>query len=208
MKRIRQFSGWALVSFAVLVLVSTSRAYAHCDGMDGPVVKAAQDALRSSNVNLVLRWVRKEDEKQIREAFAQTVEVRKLNASARELADRYFFETLVRLHRAGEGVAYTGLEPAGRDLGPAIPAADNALERRSSTEVDKLLSTAIANGVKDHFEEVLNSIPKDPDDIEAGRKYVEHYVSWVHYVNGIYEAAVRHSVHHSGHGEELGSHEE
>ena len=45
------------------------------------------------------------------------------SAEARELADRYFFETLVRIHRAGEGAPYTGLKPAGRDLGPAVPAA-------------------------------------------------------------------------------------
>ena len=208
MKSLLQSFESALVSTIFLFLLSTGNAYAHCDGMDGPVVKAAQEALRSSNVNLVLRWVRKEDEKSIREAFAQTVEVRKLNASARELADRYFFETLVRLHRAGEGVAYTGLKPAGRDLGPAIPAADKALESQSLTEVEKLLNGVVAHGVKEHFEEVLKSIPRDPNDIEAGRNYVEHYVSWVHYVNGIYGAAMRQNVHHSGNSEEQSSHEE
>jgi hypothetical protein len=32
-------------------------AHAHCDGLDGPVVKAAQKALIESNINLVLIWV-------------------------------------------------------------------------------------------------------------------------------------------------------
>jgi hypothetical protein len=40
----------------------------------------------------------------------------------------YFFETRVCVHREGEGAAYTGLKPAGLDLGPDIPAADKALE--------------------------------------------------------------------------------
>jgi hypothetical protein len=30
----------------------------------------------------------------------------------------------IRLHRAGEGAAFTGLKPSGGDVGPAIPAAD------------------------------------------------------------------------------------
>jgi hypothetical protein len=45
--------------------------------------------------------------------------VRTLDLEAKALADRYFFETLVRLYRAGEGAAYKGLKPAGRDLGAA-----------------------------------------------------------------------------------------
>jgi hypothetical protein len=90
------------------------------------VVQAAQKALETGNVHLVLIWVQKPDEAEITEAFQKALAVRKLNAEAKELADRYFFETLVRIHRAGEGAPYTGLKPAGRDLGPAIPAADKA----------------------------------------------------------------------------------
>jgi hypothetical protein len=37
--------------------------------MDGPVVKAAQKALETGNVNLVLIWVRKNDEGEIRKAL-------------------------------------------------------------------------------------------------------------------------------------------
>jgi len=96
--------------------------------MDGPVVKAAQRALASADVNPVLIWVQSKDEGEVRDAFAKTIAVRKLNPDAQELADLYFFETVVRIHRAGEGEPYTGLKPAGRDLGPAIPAADKALE--------------------------------------------------------------------------------
>ena len=42
----------------------------------------------------------------------------------KELSDQFFIKTLVRVHRAGEGAPYTGIRPAGTDLGPAIPAAD------------------------------------------------------------------------------------
>ena len=103
-----------------LIALTPVRALAHCDGLDGPVVKAAQRALETRNPALVLIWVQEKDEPEIRNVFAQTLAVRVLNPQARELADRFFFETLVRVHRAGEGAPFTGLKPAGRDLGPTL----------------------------------------------------------------------------------------
>jgi Family of unknown function (DUF6448) len=118
---------WSMLAFG-LTLITPTRVLAHCDGLDGPVVKAAQRALETKNPALVLIWVQAEDEAEIRTAFDQTLAVRALSPAAKGLADRFFFETLVRVHRAGEGASYTGLKPAGRDLGPAIPAFDKALE--------------------------------------------------------------------------------
>jgi hypothetical protein len=70
----------ALAMLAVAAVLAPHTAQAHCDGLDGPVVKAAQKALSESNVNLVLIWVQKEDETEIRRAFEKTLAVRKLNA--------------------------------------------------------------------------------------------------------------------------------
>ena len=97
----------------VIVGLAPSRAFAHCDGLDGPVVTAAQRALETRNPALVLIWVQEKDEREIQNAFEQTLAVRALGPQARALADRFFFETLVRVHRAGEGAPFTGLEPAG-----------------------------------------------------------------------------------------------
>ena len=166
-----------------------NRAFAHCDGMDGPVVKTAQKALATGDVHLVLIWVQKSDETEIRKAFEQTVAVRKLSGEARELADRYFFETLVRIHRTGEGAPYTGLKPAGRDLGPAIPAADKALENRSVEPLRKLLSEAVGEGVREKFTQALAKADFPKEDVESGRAYVKGYVEFIHYVERIYEAA-------------------
>lgn len=130
----------SLIAAASLALLASPRAGAHCDGLDGPVVKAAEAALEKGDVNFVLVWVQKDDEPEIRAAFDQTLKVRKLNSEARHLADRFFFETLVRVHRAGEGAPYTGLKPAGRDLGPAIPAADKALREDAVEPLVKLLT--------------------------------------------------------------------
>src|SRR5688500_19465100 len=124
---------FGVLTITLLFAMTGSNAFAHCDGLDGPVVDAAQEALKTNNVNLVLIWVKKDDEHEIRKAFTQTVAVRKLSDEARELADRSFFETLVRVHRAGEGAPFTGLKPAGQDLGSAVPAARKARRDGNAT---------------------------------------------------------------------------
>lgn len=173
---------------AVLLLAPTL-ALAHCDGMDGPVVKAAQKALQTGDVNLVLIWVQKSDEAEIQKVFAETMAVRKLGPDAKALADRYFFETLVRLHRAGEGAPYTGLKPAGRDLGPAIPAADKALDTGNLQPLLQLIHAASKKGLQENFRNALESTNFKTQDIEAGRAHVKAYVEFVHYVERLYEAA-------------------
>ena len=181
-----------LVAFGVLsmaVLLRPITASAHCDGLDGPVVQAAQKALETGNANLVLIWVQKQDESEIKKAFQKTLAVRKLNPQARELADMYFFETLVRIHRAGEGASYTGLKPAGRDLGAAIPAADKTLENGKVEPLLKLVTEAVQTGIREQFKQVMAKKKFGKDDIEAGREYVEGYVQFIHYVERVYDTA-------------------
>lgn len=190
----------------IVVLVSPSKIRAHCDGLDGPVVTAARNALETDNVNLVLIWVRKDDEAEIRAAFQQTLAVRKQSPEAKELADRYFFETLVRIHRAGEGAPYTGLKPAGRDLGPAIPAADRALEDDAVEPLLNLLTAGVQDGVREQFRHVMASKGFTGDDIEGGQAYVEAYVEFVHYVERIYEAAKNPASGHFAEAEQAALH--
>ena len=165
--------------------------YAHCDGLDGPVVKAAQEALAKGDVNLVLIWVRKSDDAEIRRAFEQTMNVRKLGPQAQDLADTFFLETLVRTHRAGEGVPFTGLKPAGRDLGPAIPAADEALKSGDVTPLTDLLVARMRSGLANRFKLAAEARKFTTQDIDAGREYVEKYVAFIHYAEAMYEAATR-----------------
>ena len=164
---------------------------AHCDTMDGPVVKAAEKALETGNVNLVLIWVQPKDEATIKEAFTKTLKMRKLSADAKELADMYFFETLVRIHRAGEGAPYTGLKPAGTEVEPGIEAADKAIESGSVDKVLKNLTEKIHDGVNEHFKEVTELKKFDIDNVEAGRKYVRAYVEFIHYVERMYQSATK-----------------
>lgn len=188
MKRSAHARFFAFTGLLALALLVPQRVSAHCDGMDGPVVKAAQQALATGNVNLVLFWIQGKDVPEVRKAFAKTQAVRKLNPEARELADLYFFETVVRIHRAGEGEPYAGLQPAGRDLGPAIPAADKAIGTGSVDQLVTLITSESANGIRERFQKVTAAKKFSAEDVNAGRGYVKAYVEFVHYVEGLHES--------------------
>jgi hypothetical protein len=187
----------ALLAAAGLNLFAPAIASAHCDGVDGPVVAAARRALEARNPAFVLIWVQPADEAEIKTAFERTLAVRALGPEARDLADRFFFETLVRVHRAGEGAPYTGLKPAGRDLGAAIPAADRAVETGSLDPLAKLLSESVGEHLREQFHRVESAKRFAATDIHAGREYVKAYVEFIHYVERVYEASAA-SPH--GHG--------
>jgi hypothetical protein len=180
-----------LTALALLaaVFVSTQTVQAHCDSLNGPVIAAARVALEENDVKLVLIWVKEDDDNIIKRAFEQTLAVRKLNPKARELADMYFFETLVRIHRAGEGAPYTGLKPADTDFGPSIPATDKALATGDVEPVLKLLSEKTERGVREQFQKTLTQKKFDKDNVPAGRAFVKAYVAYTHYVKGIHDAA-------------------
>src|SRR5512137_1882159 len=91
--------------------VWSSAASAHCDAMDGPVVSAAREALSTGQVERVLIWVRKDDERAVRPAFEKARKARPAGAQPDSVGDRAFYATLVRVHRQGEGEAFTGLKP-------------------------------------------------------------------------------------------------
>ena len=178
-----------IIVFAAMSFFDPAPAFAHCDGLDGPVVNAARLALQTADVNRVLIWVPPADAGQIKQAFEEALAVRKLGPQAQALADFHFFETLVRVHRAGEGASYTGLKPAGRDLGPAIPAADKAIDTESDDALIELLTDRVGKGVRGHFKEVIEKKHFKSDDVAAGRDYVEAYVRYIHYVQRLYSAA-------------------
>jgi hypothetical protein len=179
----------ALVVAAAAGLLYARRVSAHCDTMDGPVVKAARQALETGNLKYVLPWVGEEDEAQIKAAFEHARKVRALGPEAKSLADNYFFETLVRVHRAGEGAPYTGLKPAGSEVNPAVAASDKAFETGSADALVTLLTKAVKQRVESRFAEALAAQSKDINNVGARRRGVHAYVEFVHYAEGIYNSA-------------------
>jgi hypothetical protein len=179
----------------VFTLLATAKAAAHCDTLDGPVVEAARMALKQGDVTPVLKWVNKESEKEIREAFAAAVKVRSLGEEARKLADTHFFETLVRVHRAGEGVPFTGLKAADT-IDPGFVAADKALSEGSIEKLSAEAAKSVQEGMRKRFADVLEKKKRADESVEAGRAYVAAYVEYAHFVEAVHALSARGSDDH------------
>jgi hypothetical protein len=178
----------ATVIAALWLALVPSRALAHCDTMNGPVIKDAQSAIAAGNVTPVLKWVRADKEPEIRETFQHTLAVRALGPAAQQLADRFFFETLVRIHREGEGAPYTGLKPAG-EVEPAIAAADRALETGAVDALVTLLTTEADHGIRERFARAAQASKRASESVERGREYVAAYVEFMHYAERLHNDA-------------------
>jgi len=167
----------------------------HCDALDGPVVKAAMRALQAEDVDLVLPYVKAEDEDEIGTAFARALKARR-DPDAREVADLYFFETVVRVHRRGEGAPYTGLKPAGLDVGPVIPVAERAIETGSADELVALLTDTLHHQIKERFDHVMALEGHAIGPVPEAREYVEAMLGLQVWSHGLYLA-----MHAGPHGE-------
>jgi hypothetical protein len=178
---------FALSIFALLLM--PSRAAAHCDTMNGPVVTDAKAALKTGDLTPALKWVRQADEPEIRSAFERTMKVRAFSPEASELADNYFFETLVRVHRAGEGEPYTGLKPAGTEVEPVILRADQALQTGSLDTLLKEATSDVSEGIQQRFAKVQQAATSANSSSDEGRRYVAAYVEFIHYVESIHAAS-------------------
>ena len=155
----------------------------HCDSMDGPVVRAAVSALEQMNVDLILPYVPAAGEQEVAEAFAQAIRVRGISADVRDIADRYFFETAVRVHRAGESAPYTGLKPAGLGFGPVIPVAERAIETGSPDELVDLLTDIVARETRLRLEATMSLATHANEGLPHAREYVEAMLGlqvWAH----------------------------
>ena len=196
----RSIIGSVAATVIILILSMSGSALAHCDTLDGPVIAQARQALEKGDVKIVLPWVAADKEKEIREAFDLAIAVRGKGPKEKTLADRFFFEILVRVHRAGEGAPYTGLKPAGLDLGPAIPAADKALETGNPEELVKLINGKVHDGIHKYFVAAREKKAHAGDSVEAGRAYVQAYVPYLHFVERLYNDAVTLIGHGAGEG--------
>ena len=199
MKRAQTRAFGVLMFVAILGNFSfgVQKVRAHCDSLDGPVLIEASAALANGDVTPLLKWVPADNEEEIRTVFKQAVIVRKNGEDAREVADRFFFETLVRIHRAGEGASYTGLKAAGTTL-PAVVAADKALDAGSVDALSEKIGNAVRDGIRKRFAEVTENQKNANVSIEGGREYVAAYVEYVHFIEGIHNMVSKGAKHAHG----------
>ena len=160
----------------------------HCDSMDGPVVTTARQALEAGNVDLVLPFAHAQGEDEVRAAFARSVAARELAPAAQEVGDLYFFETVVRVHRAGEGAPYTGLKPAGLGEGPVIPLAEKAIDTGSAHDLRDFLAQELDAQLTRRLDLVAARTPGDGAPVPEVRRYVETMLGFEVYSHHLYLA--------------------
>lgn len=188
-----------LPMLAAFLLFTPLAAHAHCDTMNGPVVQDARKALETTDVTPVLKWIPAADEAEVKSAFERTVRVRASGGEVGEMADLYFFETVVRLHRMGEGVGYTGLKPA-LAVEPAVAAADAALATGSVEALADLLAGQLRTALAERFAQAHAALAHADHNVEAGRAYVEAYVRFTHLAEEVAATMAHAADSHAGHG--------
>ena len=171
----------------------------HCDSMDGPVVLAAKRALERRDPALVLPYVKATGEPEVLAAFERTIAARDDAPGIDGLADQWFFETVVRLHRAGEGAPYTGLKPAGLGFGPVVPVAERAIETGSPDALVEVLTDKVRRETVERFARAMACKAHADDGVAAGREYVEAMLGLEVWAHKLYACAA--AGPHEGHGE-------
>ncbi len=180
----------SVILIGIFFIIPNS-AYAHCDTLDGPVVIDARIALENKDVTPVLKWVNRDNEKVIKEAFNKALAETAQNPKGKEAAEMKFFSDLVRIHRRGEGASFEGLKPAG-EVEPIVKAADESIEKGAIDELNK----KITEGTEERFSRVIATIKHKDESVEAGREYVEAYVDFMHYVEKLYNFVSKSGGHH------------
>ncbi|TSA38553.1 MAG: hypothetical protein D4R64_02575 [Porphyromonadaceae bacterium] len=163
--------------------------------MDGPLIADARKAIVQNNVNYALKWVQVENETEIKDAFTLMMKVRGFSPDAKALAEKYFFETLVRIHRSGEGVPFTGVKPSGTPIDEKVLAADKSIEVGNLSPLKGLVSEKDMPELTERFEKVMSLKNFNVNNVEAGREYIEAYVQFFKFAEGEVEG---HAAH--GHG--------
>lgn len=169
-------------------------ASAHCDTEDGPAVQDGRRALETGNLNIALKWVNAEGEDEVRAAFVAAQAAH--DGEQSEAAEYHFLETLVRVHRAGEGVGFDGIRPTGTELPPEVVAADAAVDRGTIDPLRGLIPDDRWSELEKRFATVMSKKAFDVDDLDAARDYVASYVHYFKYAEGEDEHHHGHAHHH------------
>jgi len=183
-KRAIKFRMTPLVLFLVL-LFSSQATFAHCDSYDGPVLKEAIEALKKNNVNLILKWISKSQEKEVISLFNKTFLLKDGDKEIYTIVEKHFFETLVRLHRETEDAPFTGLKPAG-NISKIIQMSDDSVAEGEINDFVNKFTSHIESVVREKFTKLIKLSKYKNESVEQGRAYVEAYVEYTHMIEGIH----------------------
>ena len=191
------FRGMVSILFVLMFTVFTGfQSFAHCDSYDGPVIKDALKALKQNKVELVLKWVEPKYEKEITAKFNQTLKLTGTNKEVNKILETHFLETLVRLHREGEGATYTGLKPAG-SMTPMVEMADHSLDTKNVDGVVKTVNSHLEELLRERYAKAAELSKTKDVSVKAGREYVEAYVQYTHTLEAL-EHILSGPISHAG----------
>lgn len=181
----------ALIALAMCVLLGAPAARAHCDTLDGPLITEAKAAIEKGDVTPVLKWVNKEDEAEIREAFAQLMSLRgrTQDVELRAYLDTGFLERLVKVHGRLDGQVYGKLKPAGSITDPALLAAEAAMAGGNVDRLARYIADQAEQGIRQRFAAAVEARRQAAESVELGRKYIRAYMEFVHYVDRLHRDA-------------------
>ncbi|MCP3967182.1 MAG: hypothetical protein GY718_12650 [Lentisphaerae bacterium] len=188
MENLRKKTSIIVLAATVVLMTLQYTVSAHCNTENGPVLLDAKLALKNNDVTPVLKWIPENKEKEIIKAFSETVKVSELSPEAKDLATKYFFNAVVRIHLESEGKNFTGIKPD-NVVPPIIKNADNAISGKG--DIDKIISslqTDIRNGIKNKYDAVRKAYKTKDSNVKNGREYVKAYVSYIHCILNIYKA--------------------
>lgn len=194
-----------LIGLFLMALLFPQNASAHCDSYDGPVVQDALKALEENKVELVYKWVSENQEEEISTLFEKTYKFKKKDQEIYQLLEKHFLETLVRLHREGEGAPYTGLKPAGSTK-QIITLTDKALSEKDLPSLLEKLNTHIARVLQEKYDTVVALQEVKDESPEKGRAYVAAYVDYTHSIEAIHAPLEHNEIETEGPKAHLHSH--
>jgi hypothetical protein len=145
-------------------------------------------ALVHGDVDLVLPYVPEAMEAEVRAAFARAMHVRELDPVAREVGELHFFETVVRLHREGEGAPFTGLKPMGLDVGPVIGLAEEAADSGNAEALVAELHRELDSALIHRLAEVVALGRARSDSVASARRYVSAFLGFQRWAHHVHEA--------------------
>ncbi|MFZ2283989.1 MAG: DUF6448 family protein [Lutibacter sp.] len=188
-----KFGALPLILFAIL-LFSSQVTFAHCDSYDGPVIKDAVKALKTNDVNLVFKWLKKDQEQEITALFNKTYSLKNGDKEVYEIVEKHFFETLVRLHRETEGEPYTGLKPAGTTK-QIIQMTDEAIKEGNVNGFLLKFNKHFEKVVREKYDKVLQLSKVKDNSTEEGRAFVAAYVNYTHTIMMMHDI-LEHGIEH------------
>ncbi len=198
--------GIVFILLLAVFLLAPAGLRAHCDRVNGPVAKSARQALKTGQFKPVAIWIGEEQEAALQDRFESSLKAYRAGGPGKKVAKSYFMSEAIRLHRAAEGMPFTGLKPAS-ELPIDLKLAEKARETGDVQPVVDLLSSELEQKVKKWFKTSREARRQweQQQNVETGRKWADAYVKYIIYVHKLYQKIMAGPPHGVG-GKSAGSH--